>query len=50
LAKLQQVKPGTFFGTQCRNIALSYGVDNILTDDYSVLSQSTSLTDGQTDL
>ena len=37
------------FGSQeTRRIALSYGVD-ILTDDYSVLSQSTCLTNRQTD-
>jgi len=37
------------FGFQeARNILLSYGVDK-LTDVYFVLSQSTRLTDGQTD-
>ena len=39
---------GPFFETQCRNIALSYGV-HIFPDNYLVLSQNTRLTDRQTD-
>jgi len=43
-----EVKKHEIWPQETRNIAVSYNVD-ILTDEYSVLSQCTRLTDGRTD-